>query len=193
LVQDSHVEIKALVDQGTNFGIFWVECIVLSVLVDQISADGPAFVQVEAIVVDSWDVVLRIHFDVFGLHVVTGHQIGFLQVQFNANHFGCHHDCTARGTNIHVIQVDRHVGTIYTCQKTQTTITFQGYFKDIEKKRVVGESNERTWTNIYESLNIYPQGEHFIYIVAIALKFVRFYSTGIDILEFTLSTTLETL
>ena len=49
-------------------------------------------------------------------------------------------------------------------------------FKDILrtlKKRAKGESNERTLENIYESLNICPQGEHFIYIVANCIEICK--------------------
>lgn len=108
MVEDAHVKVEALVDQGTNFGIFWVESVVLSVLVNQICANGSAFVQVKAIVVDGGNVVLRIHLDVFGLHVVSGHHVRFLQVEFNADHFGRHHDGAARGAGLQVVQVDRH-------------------------------------------------------------------------------------
>ncbi len=145
MVEHPHVEVESLVDQGTNLRIFRVESIVLSVFVDQICANSSAFVQVKAIVVDGGDVVLRIHLDVFGLHVVTGHHVRFLQVQFNADHFGRHHDGAARGAGLQVVQVDRHVETnLDTCQKPD-----KSHFK--ERK---GIENHTRPTNGHEKYSL---------------------------------------
>ena len=111
MVKDAHVKVESLIDQGTSRRILRVESIVLSILIDQISANGPALVQVEAIVIDGRDVVLRVDLEEFRFHLLTGHQIQLFQVEFNAHQLGSHHDGTARGTGLHVIQVDsRHVG-----------------------------------------------------------------------------------
>ena len=111
MVKDAHVKVESLIDQGTCSRILRVESIVLPVFIDQISTNGPALVQVETIVVDGRDVVLRVDLEEFRFHVLIGHQIQLFQVEFNAHQLGSHHDGTARGTGLHVIQVDsRHVG-----------------------------------------------------------------------------------
>lgn len=110
MIKDPHVEIKSLIDQSTCLGIFGIEGIVFSVLVNQVRADCSTLVKIETFIVDSGHIVLWVHLNEFRFHLFASHEIRFLQAQVDANHFSRHHNRTAWGTNIHVVKVDRHVG-----------------------------------------------------------------------------------
>merc|ERR1719289_256112 len=45
LVENTHIEIKTLVNHSSRFRILRVERVVLAVLIDQIGCDGPRFIQ----------------------------------------------------------------------------------------------------------------------------------------------------
>lgn len=59
LIQSSHVEVKALVDNGTRLGILWVDGVV-SGLLSKVDHDRAGLPQGESVVDQSWNGVLRV-------------------------------------------------------------------------------------------------------------------------------------
>ena len=52
VVEGPHIEIGTLVNESPLVGILWVEFVVLAVLVDEVRADCPALVEIEAAIIN---------------------------------------------------------------------------------------------------------------------------------------------
>lgn len=101
------VKVEALVDNCSLLGVFGVEVSHFrAVVIDEVSADSSALVQVEAIVVDERHVVLAVHPQKLRLQQFAAHQIDDLQVDVHSDEVGRHHDGPARRAGGHVIQID---------------------------------------------------------------------------------------
>lgn len=60
LIQSSHVEVEALVDNSASLDVLWIQRVILAVLFDQISEYSTTFPQSKAVIVQCWNTVLRV-------------------------------------------------------------------------------------------------------------------------------------
>jgi len=110
LVQSSHVEKQALVDQRAFLGILRIERLRLPIAesVGQILQDGTALRQDQPIVDQNRDRVLRIKLDEFRFELLSGEEVDRLQVQVDSVGRRSHTNSMARCADEMMIQIDSH-------------------------------------------------------------------------------------